>query len=140
MKVVLGVEMITQVEVGEIIGNKNRSVISEWLARADISGTVFNKTKYYSKEQIKDYLRYGKVETRQIVELIREIKILRGVQTMTLKEFIFKLSKETREATEALEAKEDSMEHIDYLRRIARQNGSLETLNKIIVFMIENRV
>lgn len=59
---------------------------------------------------------------------------------MTLKEFIFKLSRETREATEALEAKEDSMEHLDYLRRIARQNGSLETLNKIIVFMIENRV
>lgn len=78
MKVVLGVEMITQVEVGEIIGNKNRSVISEWLARADISGTVFNKTKYYSKEQIKDYLRYGKVETRQIVELIREIKRIKG--------------------------------------------------------------
>ena len=57
MKEILGVQMITQNEVGELIGMTNRSTISEWLARADISGTTINKTKYYSVEQIKDYLR-----------------------------------------------------------------------------------
>jgi hypothetical protein len=75
---VLGVEMVTQEEVGKIIGTDCRGTISEWLARADISGTAIKKKKYYSVEQIKDYLRYGKVEVRKIVELMREIQLLRG--------------------------------------------------------------
>ncbi len=75
MKVILGVEMLTQIEVGELIGSKSRSTISEWLARADISGTTINKTKYYSKKQIRDYLRYGKIEIRQALDILRQIKI-----------------------------------------------------------------
>lgn len=76
MKEILGIQMITQNEVGELIGTKSRSTISEWLARADISGTTINKTKYYSVEQIKDYLRYGKLEIRKAVELMREVQLL----------------------------------------------------------------
>ena len=78
MKTILGVEMITQEEVGKIIGTNCRGTVSEWLEQADISGTAINKKKYYSVEQIKDYLRYGKVEIRKIVELMREVQLLRG--------------------------------------------------------------
>ena len=77
MKNILGVEMIDQTEVGELIGTTNRSTVSQWLARADIDGTAIKGTKYYSVEQIKDYLRYGKVEIRKAVELLREIQLLK---------------------------------------------------------------
>lgn len=76
MRVILGIEMITQVEVGELIGTKSRSTISAWLSRADISGVAINGTNYYSVEQIKDYLRYGKLEIRKAVELMREVQLL----------------------------------------------------------------
>ena len=77
MKEILGIQMITQNEVGELIGTTNRSTVSQWLARADIDGTAIKGTKYYSVEQIKDYLRYGKVEIRKAVELLREIQLLK---------------------------------------------------------------
>ena len=76
MKEILGIQMITQNEVGELIGTTNRSTVSQWLARADIDGTAIKGTKYYSVEQIKDYLRYGKVEIRKAVELMREVQLL----------------------------------------------------------------
>ena len=75
---VLGVEMITQKEVGKIIGIKSKSTICEWLARAGIEGTPINKTRYYSTDLIRDYLRYGKVEIRQAVEILRQIKTFKG--------------------------------------------------------------
>ena len=71
---ILGVELITQAEVGKLIGIKAKSTICEWLARAGIEGTPINKTKYYSTDLIRDYLRYGKVEIRQAVEILRQIK------------------------------------------------------------------
>ena len=74
---VLGVEMITQKEVGKIIGIKSKSTICEWLARAGIEGTYINRKKYFSVEQIRDYLRYGKVEIRKAVEILREISTLK---------------------------------------------------------------
>ena len=77
MKEILGIQMITQTEVGELIGTTNRSTVSQWLARADIDGTAIKGTKYYSVEQIKDYLRYGKLEIRKAVELLREIQLLK---------------------------------------------------------------
>ena len=77
MKEILGIQMITQNEVGELIGMTNRSTVSQWLARADIDGTAIKGTKYYSVEQIKDYLRYGKLEIRKAVELLREIQLLK---------------------------------------------------------------
>ena len=77
MKEILGIQMITQNEVGELIGTANRSTVSQWLARADIDGTAIKGTKYYSVEQIKDYLRYGKLEIRKAVELLREIQLLK---------------------------------------------------------------
>ena len=77
MKEILGIQMITQNEVGELIGTTNRSTVSQWLARADIDGTAIKGTKYYSVEQIKDYLRYGKTEIRKAVEILREISTLK---------------------------------------------------------------
>ena len=74
---ILGVELITQKEVGELIGTKSRSTISEWLARAEIDGTSIKGQKYYSVEQIRDYLRYGKIDTRKVIELVREIQRLK---------------------------------------------------------------
>lgn len=71
---ILGVELITQAEVGKLIGIKAKSTICEWLARAGIEGTPINKTKYYSTDLIRDYLRYGKIEIRQAVEILRQIK------------------------------------------------------------------
>lgn len=77
MTEILGIQMITQKEVGELIGTKSRSTISEWLARAGIEGTYINRKKYFSVEQIRDYLRYGKVEIRKAVEILREISTLK---------------------------------------------------------------
>ena len=74
---ILGVELITQKEVGELIGTKSRSTISEWLARAEIDGTSIKGQKYYTVEQIRDYLRYGKTEIRKAVEILREISTLK---------------------------------------------------------------
>lgn len=73
---VLGIEMITQEEIGKLIGTNCKGTISEWLARADITGTAIKKKRYYSVEQIKDYLRYGKIDNRRIIELMREVEIL----------------------------------------------------------------
>ena len=75
---ILGVEMISQAEVGKLLGIKAKSTICEWLARAGIEGTPINKTRYYSTESIRDYLRYGKVEIRQAVEILRQIKTFKG--------------------------------------------------------------
>ena len=75
---ILGVEMISQAEVGELIGIKAKSTVCEWLARAGIEGTPINKTKYYSTDLIRDYLRYGKLEVRQAVEILRQIKTFKG--------------------------------------------------------------
>jgi hypothetical protein len=75
---ILGVEMISQAEVGELIGIKAKSTVCEWLARAGIEGTPINKTRYYSTDLIRDYLRYGKLEVRQAVEILRQIKTFKG--------------------------------------------------------------
>lgn len=73
---VLGIEMVTQAEVGKIIGTNSQATVSEWLAKAGLAGIPLKKKKYYSVEAIKDYLRYGKVELRQAIELLREAKML----------------------------------------------------------------
>ena len=72
---ILGVEMIDQAEVGKIIGTKSRSTISEWLARAGLSGVSIKSKKWYSVELMRDFFRYEKVEIRKAVELLREIQI-----------------------------------------------------------------
>ena len=77
MKNILGVELITQKEVGKLIGMNTKSTICKWLARAGIEGTPINKTRYYSTDLIRDYLRYGKVEIRQAIEILRQIKTLK---------------------------------------------------------------
>ena len=73
---ILGVKMIDQTEVGKLIGTKSRSTISEWLARAGLEGISIRNRKWYAEELIKDFLRYEKVELRQAIELLREIKIM----------------------------------------------------------------
>ena len=77
MKQILGIEMITLEEVGKLIDTTSKATVCEWLARANIDGTYINRKKYFSVEQIKDYLRYGKVEIRKAVELLREIQLLK---------------------------------------------------------------
>ena len=77
MREILGIKMITQKEVGEAIGVKAKSTICEWLARANIDGTSINGQKMYSVEQIQDYLRYGKVEIRKAIEVLRELQRLK---------------------------------------------------------------
>lgn len=72
---VLGVEMLSQAEVGKLLGIKASSTVSDWLARAGIAGITIKGRKYFSSDLIKDYLRYGKLELRQAVEILREIKI-----------------------------------------------------------------
>ena len=78
MKSILGVELITLEEVGKLIDTNSKATTCEWLARAGIEGTYINRKKHFSVEQIKDYLRYGKVEIRKIVELMREVQQLKG--------------------------------------------------------------
>lgn len=77
MRNILGVELITQEEVGNIIGIKAKSTICEWLARAEIDGTSINGKRFYSVEQIRDYLRYGKTDIRKAIEILREISMLK---------------------------------------------------------------
>ena len=77
MKQILGIEMITLEEVGKHIDTTSKATVCEWLARAGIEGTYINRKKYFSVEQIRDYLRYGKVEIRKAIELLREIQRLK---------------------------------------------------------------
>ena len=77
MKQILGIEMITLEEVGKHIDTTSKATVCEWLARAGIEGTYINRKKYFSVEQIRDYLRYGKAEIRKVVELMREIQQLK---------------------------------------------------------------
>lgn len=77
---VLGVKMIPQTEVAKIIGTDCRATASEWLARAGLSGIAIKKTKYYSLELIKDYLRYERLDVRAAIEVLREIKMLKQVK------------------------------------------------------------
>ena len=77
MKNILGIEMITLEEVGKLIDTTSKATVCEWLARANIDGTYINRKKYFSVEQIRDYLRYGKVEIRKAVEILREISTLK---------------------------------------------------------------
>lgn len=77
MKNILGIEMITLEEVGKHINTTSKATTCEWLARAGIEGTYINRKKYFSVEQIRDYLRYGKVEIRKAVEILREISTLK---------------------------------------------------------------
>lgn len=57
-----------------------------------------------------------------------------------LKDFILKLSEDTKKEMEDLERKEDTMQVYDFVREMARKNGSLGTLNKILLFMLENKI
>lgn len=59
---------------------------------------------------------------------------------MTLKEYIYKLSDETRKQSDIIESKEKQMESIDFIRELARNNGKLQILNEIILFMIKNNL
>lgn len=73
--VIQGVELIGQESVGKLLNTKCRATISEWLARAGLSGISINNRKYYSINLIKEYLTYEKVEIREALELLREIKV-----------------------------------------------------------------
>lgn len=73
---ILGVKLISQQEVGKLIGTKTKSTVCKWLARANLTGIPIKKQRYYSETAIKDVLTYGKLETRQALELLREIKKL----------------------------------------------------------------
>lgn len=68
--------ILGQESVGILLGTKSRSTISEWLARAGLDGISINNRKYYAINQIREYLRFQKVEIREAIELLREIKIL----------------------------------------------------------------
>ena len=59
---------------------------------------------------------------------------------MTLKEYIYKLSDETRKQSDIIESKEKQMESIDFIRELARNTGKLQVLNKIMQFIIENDI
>ena len=74
--IIQGVEMIGQKAVGILLGTKSKSTVSEWLARAGLPGTSINNKKYYSIQQIKEYLTYNKIEIREAIEILREIKIM----------------------------------------------------------------
>ncbi len=75
--VIQGIQMICQESIGILLGTKSRSTVSEWLARAGLSGISINNKKYYSIDIIKDYLRYENVDIRAAIELLREIKIMK---------------------------------------------------------------
>lgn len=74
--IIQGVEMIGQKAVGILLGTKSKATVSEWLARAGLPGTSINNKKYYSIQQIKEYLTYNKIEIREAIEILREIKIM----------------------------------------------------------------
>ena len=74
--IIQGVEMIGQKTVGILLGTRSKATVCQWLARAGLSGTSINNRKYYSITEIQNYLRYEKVEIREAIELLREIKIM----------------------------------------------------------------
>lgn len=73
--IIQGIEMIGQQTVGILLGTKSKATICQWLARAGLSGISINNRKYYSINLIKEYLTYEKVEIREALELLREIKV-----------------------------------------------------------------
>ena len=73
--IIQGVEMIGQKTVGILLGTKSKATVSEWLARANLDGISINNRKYYSINLIREYLQFEKVEIREAIELLREIKI-----------------------------------------------------------------
>lgn len=74
--VIQGIELIGQKTVGILLGTKSKATVSEWLARAGLSGISINNRKYYSIKLITEYLTYERVEIRQALEILQEIKIL----------------------------------------------------------------
>lgn len=74
--IIQGVEMIGQKSVGILLGTRSKATVCQWLARAGLAGTSINNRKYYSIEEIQNYLKYEKVEIREAIELLREIKIM----------------------------------------------------------------
>lgn len=58
---------------------------------------------------------------------------------MTLQEYIYKLNEETRLETEEIEAKEKELDKVDFIRKLARNTGKMQILNKIMLFMLENK-
>lgn len=80
--IIQGVEMIGQKAVGILLGTKSKATVSEWLARAGLPGTSINNKKYYSIQQIKEYLTYNnKIEIREAIEILREIKIMQQLKS-----------------------------------------------------------
>lgn len=73
--IIQGVEMIGQKTVGILLGTKSKATICQWLARAGLDGISINNRKYYAIHLIQQYLTYEKVEIREAIELLREIKI-----------------------------------------------------------------
>jgi Rps23 Pro-64 3,4-dihydroxylase Tpa1-like proline 4-hydroxylase len=74
--------MIGQKAVGILLGTKSKATVSEWLARAGLPGTSINNKKYYSIQQIKEYLTYNnKIEIREAIEILREIKIMQQLKS-----------------------------------------------------------
>ena len=59
---------------------------------------------------------------------------------MTLKEYIYKLNKETRQKSDEIDANEKKLDTLEYLRQTARNTGKLQILNKIMQFIIENDI
>lgn len=75
----LGVEMLNQAEVAieieKATGEKmSKGAVCEWLARAGLEGIPFKRTKHYSVDLIRDYLRYEKMDLRVALEILREIR------------------------------------------------------------------
>ena len=69
-----GVEMISAEEIGKEL-NKCKSDVSKFIAKANLTAVAINKTRYYSKKAVINYLKYGKVEAR-VLDILKKVVAL----------------------------------------------------------------
>lgn len=60
MVTILGVNLYTAEETAQLLGGVTTQTIRNYIKKGALSPTLVGKVKYFSEEQIRDYLQNGK--------------------------------------------------------------------------------
>ena len=62
MTTILGVNLYTAEEAAELLGGVTTQTIRNYTRKGLLTPTLIGKTKYFSEEQIREYLQRGKAK------------------------------------------------------------------------------
>ncbi len=65
MITILGVNLYTAEETANLLGGVTTQTIRNYIKKGALSPTLVGKTKYFSEDQIRDYLQNGKQNKEQ---------------------------------------------------------------------------